>query len=78
MNLVTERSLLGRVSTRLMIAFFFFSVLFSLSTEFIKSKTMSVSTVIIVGCGKQNVPMKKFTPRSLDPVNVLQFMAERT
>ena len=39
---------------------------------------MSVSTVIIVGCGKQNVPMKKFTPRSLSPVNVLQFMAEKT
>ena len=32
---------------------------------------MSVSTVIIVGCGKQNVPVKKFIPRSLDPVNVL-------
>lgn len=33
---------------------------------------MSVSTVIIVGCGKQNVPMKKYTqvPGSCERVTI--------
>lgn len=77
MNRVTKRSLLGRASTRLVISIFF-SLFFSLGTEFIKNKKRSATTIIIVGCDKQKGPVKKFTPSSLGPVNVLRFLPKGT